>query len=177
MKVRPSLFATLVFLLACVPALFAQGNALVLTSTAALKGHWIGSWIGSHQPPFTFAALNSSDASLYDVDVHLDVMDDGAVSGEAKWIQKACRKEDDWCKVGAASIERFKGHYDAQSRVLDISGEKKDDPKDTISLGMYRFFFTDDGQTLCGISTTQSKKSPRYGKWLGLTILNRAKSD
>jgi ankyrin repeat protein len=112
-----------------------------------LKSSWKGSWDDPDEDLFTFEMqLNTDNANNVD--------------GIIDWTYISTKREDSKSKVGLSAREYVKGTYDPNTRMVAISGYKKDDPQSVIALDQYKLILLTDGNNLNG-------KTYRYGDWKG----------
>jgi hypothetical protein len=53
-------------------------------------------------------------------------------------------------KVGLTAVEYVQGSYDSNTRIINLSGVRKDDPNGLIILDKYRLSLAGDNSTLAG---------------------------
>lgn len=109
----------------------------VVNKNLSPSGNWSGDW-NSKSAYFTATAAFEET--------------DGKVSGRIVWTLKRTANQKKVNKIGATAVEYVQGTYNAQTRMLNLRGIRKEDPNNIVILDRYNLSLSDDNQTLMGKS-------------------------
>lgn len=107
------------------------------------SGRWTGDW-NSKTTYFT-AELNLTDNGA------------GKFSGQIQWTLQRTTNPKKIDKVGASAVEYVQGTFNPTTRVLNLSGYRKDDPSNIVVLDRYGLTLAENSQRLSGISKSNGR--------------------
>jgi len=102
-------------------------------------------------PTGTYSGDWISKMTSYGAEVTITEVN-GKIQGKIVWTLRSSPNPKKVNKVGTTAVEYISGTYDPQSRMLDLSGFRKEDPNDIIILDKYKLSATADNQTIVGKS-------------------------
>ncbi len=100
-------------------------------------GTWQGQW-------------TNNKGSLFDQQLTLTDNGNGSVSGEVLHTLRRTVNPAKSGRIGLTAVEYVQGTYDPETRVIVISGVRKNDPNDLIILDKYRLSLSADGSVITG---------------------------
>jgi hypothetical protein len=130
---------------------FASGaQDLSAQDRLALAGPWIGSW--------------SSDTHEYHAVMTLSADGSGGIEGKIDWTLRRSNRPDYQSKIGKKGVEFVRGRFFSDARVVSVDGYSLDDPNKILGMDKYRLVFSENRQTLGGITWD-------HGRWIGRIFL------
>lgn len=100
-------------------------------------GDWAGDW-NTENSYFT-ATANFTDKN-------------GDVSGRIVWTLQRTTKPEKLPNIGTSAVEYVAGKFDSETKLLNLTGLRKDDPNNLVILDKYTLSLAEDNKTLIGKS-------------------------
>ena len=122
-----------------------------IAGSSAVDGQWTGFWV---------SYSSASEGFLYEAAITLASGANNSIEGQINWTLRRSPRASEQAKVGLSAVEFVRGSYDPGSRVLRLTGYKKDDPNTVIGLDRYHLLLADTGRVIGGITESQ-------GSWQG----------
>ncbi len=117
-------------------------------------GRWSGDW-------------STSTGAYLTINLYLSENGTGKVDGRVEWTLQRTTRSDKMSKIGMSATEYVRGQFDPTTRLLTMTGYRKEDPNDVlVMLDSYRLNLSPDGRHLNGAARNG-------GKWNGRVKLGR----
>lgn len=123
-----------------------------IARSSPIDGQWTGFWV---------SFSSESQGYLYEATMTLRSDAESSVDGQINWTLRISPRAAEQAKIGLSGVEFVRGSYDPGSRVIRLTGYRKDDPNTVIGLDRYHLVLADNGRVIGGITES-------HGSWQGL---------
>lgn len=115
----------------------------VLAASVNPGGKWTGNW--------------NSKTTSFKAEMNLTVDNSGKAKGQILWLLLNTTSPQKVEKIGMSAVEYVQGTFDPATRMLYLSGYRKEDPNNIIVLDKYSLNLAEDNQRLGGVSKSSGQ--------------------